>query len=407
MDNYTKALRDQIGSAWKAYTDLTDSVASESRSLSAEERGQMERIEADLDALKAEEKRHLERVAGLQTTDGIAEAIAPAVEKAVRAEPDTDLRTLQKIALGELAGADFEFEQRALGNTPDGGSALTSVFSGIFSRYERLLNPTMDVARVIETPDNVPLDIFQWTADQAYGGTVTAEGAGIVAADPTLASVTLYTYKYPSITFVSNELARTNVIGLADLIAQGAAREIGLDVGVHLTTGDGSGKPQGFFNGATNAGTASGTSVDQAGDTYFGPSDLVDLLMALAPQYRMNAVWMLSTAGVAKVRKMKDSNGNFLYNPLGEGIVRGNSGTLLGRPVYENPGVSDPGSAITTALAIGDFSAGFVVRRLPLRVDSDASFKFQNDQLSIRTIMEVDSAVIDTNAIKYLVCQAV
>jgi HK97 family phage major capsid protein len=407
LDNYTQALRDQIGSAWKAYTDLTDAVAAEKRSMTAEEVEQRDRMEADLDALKAEEQRHIKRVASLDLEDGIAEAAAPAIESAVKADPDVDARTLQKIALGEVTGSQFNFEQRALGNTPDGGSALTSKFSGVFAVYMRTINPMLDVATVLETPDNTPLDIFKLTADQAYGGTVTAEGAGIVAADPTLASDQLVSYKYPSMTFVSAELARTNVIGLQEQIARSAARELGLDSGVHFTTGDGSGKPQGIFNGGTNAGTALGTAVDQSTDTYWGPSDLVDLLMAVAAPYRINGSWMLSTAGIGKVRKMKDSNGNFLYNPLGEGIVRGNAGALLGKPVYENPAVSDPGSAVTSSIAFGDFRTGFVIRRLPLRVDSDASFKFQNDQIAIRTILEVDSAVVDANAIKYLVCQAV
>lgn len=421
FDSYAESLRTRKGRAWEAYKGLTDAVAAENRSMTAEETEQLERIEADLDGIIAEEKRHAKRVADLNLEDQIAERIAPRVERAERdlgnkADGPEGLNLLAKVALGEQPMGEFRsqyglnppagYAARALGNTPDGGSAVETSFADIFVDYQRTLNPVIAVASVIETADNSPLVIPRKTADQAYGGTVTAEGAGIVAADPTLSSVTLYTYKYPSITFVSAELARSNIINLSRIIAQGAAREIGLDFGTHLTTGDGTDKPEGFLTAATNAGTADGTADGVASWTYFSPDDLVDLFMAPAAPYRPNGSWMLNSAGITKVRTFKDSNGDHMYNPMGEGVTRGVLGSILGRPVYENPAMASPGSAETQSLAFGDFSQ-YYVRALPLRVDTDASFKFQNDQISIRTIWEGDGHLIDAAAVQYLVNQAV
>ena len=402
LDNYTRSIRERKGSAWVAYTSLTDEVAAENRDLTSEEREQMDRIEADLDALNAEETRHTERIAGVNLEDSIATRIAPKVAAIEKAGPVSQYDTLRAIVTGDVPGA--RFESRALGNTPDGGSAVPTEFADLFVDYERTVNPVINVATVLETDDNVPLVIPRKTADQAYGGTVTAENTGIVAADPTISSVTLYTYKYPSITFVSTELARSNVIGLAKIIASGAAREIGIDAGAHFTTGDGSDKPNGFITAATNGGTASGTAADQSTDTFFGPSDLIDLFMSPAAGYRLPGVasWQVATDSMTKIRKIKDSNGNFMYNPLGNGIAdTAPGGSLLARPLWENPAMAAPAS-ISKSPAFGDFSA-YYVRRLPLRVDTSVDFKFQDDQVAIRTILEVDGDLVDTAAVHYMI----
>lgn len=397
MDGYTRSLRERKAAAWESYQSLVQRAADEKRDLTPEEVEQRERIDADLDALNAEEMRHRERVASMDLGDTIRAHVAPVVEKAVKRDEnpfDAFRSALQR-------GLTIDLETRALGNTPDGGTALTSVFSGLFVDYERTINPTVAFARVLNTPDNTPIEIFTKSADQAYGGTVTAEGGGIVAADPTLGSVTLYTYKYPSITFVSNELWRSNVIDLVDVIADGAAREIGIDFGTHLTTGTGSDQPNGFITAGGNGGTASGTASGLAPATFYGGGDVISLYMAVAAPYRSRGTWMASTGMVTKVRSFVDSNGHPIYNPLGEGISGSPFGSLLGRPLAENPAMADPASA-TKSIAFGDFSR-YVVRRLPLRVDIDPSFKFQNDQMSIRTILEGDGDLTDSAAVKYLV----
>lgn len=399
MDNYTKSLRERKAAAWHEYTSLVEAAGAENRDLTPEEMEQRDRIESALDSLNAEEKRHVERVATADFADSIRAATVPAIEAAARnGEKRSENEILRELI---TRGGSVSLEQRALGNTPSGGSAVPTRFSGMFVEYERTLNPTIAVANVIETADNAPIEIYTKTADQAYGGTVTAENAGIVAADPTLGKITLLTYKYPSITFVSSELWRSNVIDLAGVLARGAARELGLDLGAHLTTGDGSDKPNGFIAAGGNGGTAALAAPGTAG-TFFSAGDLITLFYSLAAPYRANGVWMMNSTALAKVRRMQDDNGNLLFNPLGEGINGPVSGTLMGKPVYENVGMADPASA-AKAVAFGDFSY-YAVRRLPLRVDVDFSFKFQDDQVAVRTILEADGDLTDSNAIKYQVC---
>ena len=68
---------------------------------------------------------------------------------------------------------------------------------------------------------------------------MTAENAGITLADSTIAAVTLNSYKYASIQAVSTQLYRDSIGNLEDVLAETGGRQIGLNFGTALTTGDG------------------------------------------------------------------------------------------------------------------------------------------------------------------------
>ena len=75
--------------------------------------------------------------------------------------------------------------------------------------------------------------------------------------------------------------------------------------------GDGSGKPVGIFNGTggaqvgVTAGSASAITADE----------VIDLFYSLGAPYRKNAVWVVNDATVKAIRKLKDGNGNYLWQP--------------------------------------------------------------------------------------------
>ncbi|WP_163505309.1 phage major capsid protein, partial [Escherichia coli] len=58
--------------------------------------------------------------------------------------------------------------------------------------------------------------------------------------------------------------------------------------------------------------------------------DLIDLLYKLKSKYRKNAVWVMNSNTAAKLQKLKNGNGDYIWR---EGLVAGSPDTLLGRPV--------------------------------------------------------------------------
>ena len=75
--------------------------------------------------------------------------------------------------------------------------------------------------------------------------------------------------------------------------------------------------------------------------------------------------------------------------------------TLLGRPIYENPGMAAVASA-SKSVVFGDFSQ-YVIRQLPLRVDVSSEYGFASDQIGIRVILETDGDLLHPLAVRPMV----
>lgn len=258
-----------------------------------------------------------------------------------------------------------------------------------------LLNPDVISLNAVSTGEQRTFP--RLTADIAHGGTVTDEGAGINALDPTLSSAAVKPFKYAAIVNWSNELETNNVIGLERNVAYSTGRELALDIGVHLTSGTGTVQPFGFMTEATNGGTATGGTATPGFD-FIAPADLPTLYMAVAAPYRARATWQASTTMFRKLLEWRDADGV----PIAVPLTSSPSGPgLYGRPLVENPAMTAIGSA-TSSLAFGDFSAYEVVR-LPVRVELSREDLWTTDQVSLRVIERIDGRLIDAAAVAYLV----
>jgi HK97 family phage major capsid protein len=339
VDQTMRGLTDQIGRTWESQKAILDKALEEGRALSAEERENVEHADADLESLIKDRDRYAARSEQVAAANTFRESIAPAITEAreQRREP-TDEEMLWQLIKGERRAMTSEFIQtRALQS--EGGTAVATNFADMFSVYARTLNPTIRLARVYNTPTGNAFVLPTVTADAAGGGTVTAENAGITLADGTIGAVTLNSYKYASIQSVSTQLYRDSVGDLMDVLAETGGRQIGLNFGAALTTGDGSGDPNGFITAGSAGHTAtSGTAGgQQAHDTFFGPLDIISLYYSVAVPWRAVGAWQASNGALVKIRSFRDSNGLYLFDP---GLTTDFQPALMGRPIYENPGMA-------------------------------------------------------------------
>ena len=99
------------------------------------------------------------------------------------------------------------------------------------------------------------------------------------------------------------------------------------------------------------------------------PADkLMDLAYALKSGYRQNAAWTMNRKTQSAIRKFKDGQGNYLWQPA---LAAGAKASLLGFPVVEVEHMPDI-AADTYALAFGDFARGYlIVDRVGVRVLRD------------------------------------
>jgi HK97 family phage major capsid protein len=143
-----------------------------------------------------------------------------------------------------------------------------------------------------------------------------------------------------------------------------------------FVVGNGVSKPKGFMdyakvsNGTWAWGSTGYIATGVAGGfAASNPSDkLVDMIYALRAGYRQNGRWIANRATQAAIRKFKDAQGNYLWQPAA--TADGNA-TLMTFPVVELEYMPDIATD-THALAFGDFKRGYlIVDRIGVRVLRD------------------------------------
>jgi HK97 family phage major capsid protein len=162
---------------------------------------------------------------------------------------------------------------------------------------------------------------------------------------------------------VSNAMLEDSAFDVAALLTFEFGEEFGKKEGSAFVSGNGVVKPTGFMSDANLSYTASGSASAVTAD------GLIDLYHALPSPYRGTAVWMMNSATIAAVRKLKDGAGNYLI--LTAGLAGQVTTTLLGRPVIEAPDMpAIAGDAYP--IAFGDFMAGYrIFDRIPLAILRD------------------------------------
>ena len=232
---------------------------------------------------------------------------------------------------------------------------------------------------------------------------IIAEGASITESDPTLATVTLKSFKYANYFEISYELANDTPTNLVSFLARQAALSLGLGAtgyGDDIINGTGSGQPRGLLldagTGVTGpAGT--GTSLGTQGTANQGTDALWNLVGSVAEPYAQasTAAFLMRNASDIIVRKLRDTTGQ----PV-QGL--GTRGSILGYPSYVDPFM--PAMANTVeSIAFGEMAKYFVRIVNGVRFERSDEFRFQDDLVAFRCILRLDGALVDTGAVKTFV----
>ena len=224
---------------------------------------------------------------------------------------------------------------------------------------------------------------------------------------PTIAQLEAYMgelYSNPQATQQSLDDIHFNV---EQWLSEEVAREFAEQEGNAFLLGNGTNKPKGILAYELD------TSADK--DRVFGKlqklvsgaagsftgDNLIDLIYSTKKGYRKNAQFMMNTLTLAKARKLKDSEGNYLWQP---GLQAGQPSTLLSHAVAENEDMPDA-EADANAILFGDFKRGYaVVDRFGTRVLRDPYTNKPN--VGFYTTKRVGGMLLDSNAIKVLALSA-
>ena len=211
--------------------------------------------------------------------------------------------------------------------------------------------------------------------------------------DDAFGQISLGAYKLGTLIKVSEELLNDSAFPLEPYITREFARRIGTKEEEAFFTGDGAGKPTGIL--AATGGADVGVTTTGASIT---ADDVIDLYYSLRVPYRKKAKWIMNDATVNALRKLKDTTGQYLWEPS---LVAGTPNKILGCEVITSPFM--PGIAAgEKSIAFGDFSYYWIADR------TGRTFKRLNElyaatgQVGFIGNQRVDGKLILPEAIKVL-----
>lgn len=224
------------------------------------------------------------------------------------------------------------------------------------------------------------------------------EEGSITESDDAFSQVSIGAYKLGTLIKVSNELLHDSVFNLEQYISKEFARRIGNKEEDAFFNGDGDGKPVGIFNGTGGA----QVGVTAASTSAITADEIIDLFYSLGAPYRKKAVWVVNDATVKSIRKLKDGNGNYLWQPA---LTSGTPDTLLGRPVYTSTAVPTIASG-AKVIAFGDFNYYWIADRQGRVFKKLSELYATTDQTGFVATQRVDGKLILPEAIKVLQMKA-
>ncbi len=191
-------------------------------------------------------------------------------------------------------------------------------------------------------------------ASKGTSSWIDEEGA-IPESDDSFGQVSIGAYKLGTMIKVSEELLNDNVFNLEAYISKEFARRIGNKEEDSFFIGDGSGKPTGVL--AATGGAQLGVTAASA--TAITMDEALDLFYSLKAPYRNKAVFVMNDATVKAIRKLKDGQGQYLWQPS---LQAGTPDTILNRPLYTSVYVPAIAAA-AKSIVFGDFSYYWVADR--------------------------------------------
>ena len=375
--------------AWEEAKALLDTAAAEKRELSAEESEKYARINDDLNSRSAIIKQ-------LQDDEAREQRFVEATRDIKRSENvaprQDDAAVIRSLARGEVRS--FEFEKRDVVTTSTGAPVPTSFYDQIVEHMV-VVGPMLETSTMIRTAGGEALQVPRTSAYST--ATLTAQGSAFSESDPTFqAFVTLNAYKYGFLVQVSREMLDDSGVDLLGFLAREAGIGIGVAVNTALTTGTDSTLPNGIVTAASSGVTGS-TGVSGA----FTADNLIDLAYSVNSAYRRmpGTGWQMSNTALAATRKLKDTYGQYLFQPS---LQAGQPDQLLGFPIYENPDISAPGTAVKSVL-FGHLPSYYVRMAGGIRFDRSDDYAFANDLVTFRASVRIDGDLPQTAAVKYFI----
>jgi HK97 family phage major capsid protein len=299
---------------------------------------------------KADTTKLVERLDAIET-----KMARPNVGTDDKVEPTEERKAFATyLRLGNQTPAD-ELKTLTVSSDPGGGYLAPAEMSSEFIRDLVEFSPIRQYASVRTTgAPSVKYPKRTGTTNAQWEGELEEAGTG----EPSFGQAEVVVHKLKTYVDISEELLADSAGTAEAEVRLALAEDFGQKEAVSFVSGSGVKQPEGILTAAGIAHTVNGHATNLSADK------LIDLLYALPAAYRnaSGAAWAMNGTTLAAVRKLKDGQNNYLWQPS---FQAGQPETILGKPVVEMVDMPDIGDG-NFPIVFGDWSAYRIVDRLAL-----------------------------------------
>ena len=260
-------------------------------------------------------------------------------------------------------------------------------------------NVVRSVANVIKTAAERKIPV----AASHVAAQWTAENGAYTESNPTFAQKAIDAYKETALAKVSIELLQDSMFSVEAYLANEFGRAFGILEEEAFCVGTGTGQPTGIFNAYDNnapvggeINVITGTSGAVKGD------DLISLIYALKAPYRKNAKFLMKDSSVAEIRKLKDGNGVYMWQPS---LQAGQPDKLLGYDLLTSAYAPEI-AANALPVAFGDFHSYWISDRSGITIQRLNELYSANGQVGFIATKRCDGKTILHEGIQLLKVKA-
>ncbi len=295
---------------WETAKNFVDTHEDKNGNLSAEDKETYSRMEAEIEELtnSIERQQRAER----REQELSKPVNSPITGKPYKDEPQGEVKTGRasdeyKKAMLTALRSNFRQVSNVLqeGVDADGGYLVPEEYDHRLIDVLTEENIMRGIATKITTSGEHKINIAATKPAAAW----IEEGEALSFGDATFDQKILDAHKLHVAIKITEELLYDNAFGLENYIITEFGKALANAEEDAFLNGDGVGKPTGIFD-KTKGGESIGTLT-----AALKSDDILDLIYKLKRPYRKNASFIMNDATLAQIRKLKDNNGQYLWQP--------------------------------------------------------------------------------------------
>lgn len=338
-------LRDKRVKLWEEAKNFLDSHTDEDGKLSAEDAAAYEKMEADVVEMKKAIDR-LERQAAIDR-ELDKPTSKPITNQPEHAKPAGGFRATDEYKQDMLTAMRTRFRNISNvlqeGNDQQGGYLVPVEYDNRLIDVLNEENIMRSLATKITTSGEHKINIAATKPAAAW----IEEGGALTFGDATFDQIMMDAYKLHVAIKVTEELLYDAAFNLEGYIIDQFGKALANAEEDAFLNGDGKGKPMGVFD-TTNGGQYNTTT----STANISADDIINLVYNLKRPYRKSAAFITNDKTLASLRKLKDNNGAYLWQPA---LTAGEPDRLFGYAIHTSQ-FAPEAAAGKPAMAFGDFS---------------------------------------------------